>query len=152
MTYTHKNPTIKDRLLFAASLAAAQGQRWTEMRVAVFDVILRQDKPITAYQIIDKLSVQLGRTIKPTSVYRSLDALCALGLAVKIESLNAFMACEHPEEKHQHVFLVCQQCGSADELADHAVSKRLSDDAAHQGFKIERQVLELQGACRTCRE
>ena len=92
------------------------------MREAVFACILNQDKPVTAYQLIDQLSKAQNKDIKPASVYRSLDALCELGMVVKIESLNAFMACAHPEHHHEHVFLVCH-IGLRDELADHAVSK-----------------------------
>jgi Fur family transcriptional regulator, zinc uptake regulator len=139
------------KILHAAEhLSKEKGYRWTEMRKAVFECVIDQDKPITAYQLIDQLSTQQNKNIKPASVYRSIDALCAVGLVVKIESLNAFMACAHPEHHHDHVFLVCRTCGSTDELADHSVSKRLNADATHQGFKIERQVLELQGACREC--
>lgn len=139
------------RLLQAAeNLSKEKGHRWTEMRESVFACILHQDKPVTAYQLIDQISKVQNKDIKPASVYRSLDALCELRLVVKIESLNAFMACAHPSHHHEHVFLVCRSCGSADELADHSISKRLNADASHQGFKIERQVLELQGACRTC--
>lgn len=137
-------------LQVAEQISKERGHRWTEMRAAVFACVLDQDKPVTAYQLIDQLSKKQNKDIKPASVYRSLDALCELGFVVKIESLNAFMACAHPEHHHEHVFLVCRQCGAADELADHSVSKRLSADATHQGFKIEKQVLELQGSCRDC--
>lgn len=135
----------------AERLSKEKGHRWTAMREAVFSAILDQVKPITAYQLIDLISEKQRKDIKPASVYRSLDALCALGFVVKIESLNAFMACTHQGHHHEHVFLVCRACGSADEVIDHSVSKILSADASHQGFKIERQVLELQGACRDCR-
>lgn len=140
----------KKLLRAAEQLSKEKGHRWTEMREAVFSCILNQDKPVTAYQLIDQISEIQQKDIKPASVYRSLDALSTLGLVVKIESLNAFMACAHPDHHHEHVFLVCRSCGSTDELADHSVSKRLNADAAHQGFKIERQVLELQGACQNC--
>lgn len=141
----------KKMIHIAEELSKERGFRWTDMRQSVLGCILDQDKPITAYQVIEKLSIEKNKGIKPASVYRSLDALCELGLVVKIESLNAFMACAHPDHHHEHVFLVCRTCGSADELADHSVSKRLNADASYQGFKIERQVLELQGACRDCR-
>lgn len=141
----------KKLLQAAEQMSKEKGHRWTEMREAVFACVLDQKKPVTAYQLIDQLSKKQKKDIKPASVYRSLDALCELGLVVKIESLNAFMACAHPEHHHEHVFLVCRQCGNADELADHSISKRLSTDATHQGFKIEKQVLELQGSCRDCR-
>jgi Fur family zinc uptake transcriptional regulator len=147
------NKTQKNKrqcLDFAAQIAESKGQRWTDMREAVFSCIIDQEKPVTAYQLIDQISQKQNKDIKPASIYRSLDALNQLGLVVKIESLNAFIACSHLDHHHEHVFLICRQCGSADELADHSVSKKLGADASNQGFKIERLILELQGACRDC--
>lgn len=140
----------KALLEHAAARAEKQGQRWTPMRADVYDGLLEHDLPITAYKLLEYLSAKHGKDIKPASIYRSLDALCMLGLVAKIESMNAFSACRHPEEKHQHVFLVCDGCGHTDELADHGIAAKLTDDAAHHGFRTQRQVLELHGTCKDC--
>jgi len=137
-------------LQLAQYLSKEKGHRWTEMRQAVFACILAQLKPITAYQIIAQISKKQKKDIKPASVYRSLDALCELSLVVKIESMNGFIACTYPERHHEHVFFICRMCGSADEFADHTINKILNTDASHHGFKIERKLLELQGACHNC--
>jgi Fur family zinc uptake transcriptional regulator len=137
-------------LRHAAGRAAAEGSRWTDTRADVYGALLDAGGHISAYQLIDKLAAQTGRDVKAPSVYRALDALCALGLAVRIESLNAFRACAHPEEDHQHVFLVCDGCGHTDEIADHGIGGRLAKDAAAHGFTAARQVLELHGSCSTC--
>jgi Fur family zinc uptake transcriptional regulator len=141
---------INNLIKSAARMATEQGHRWTEMREAVFACALDQDKPVTAYQIIELLSKKQKKDIKPASVYRSLDALCELGLIVKIESLNAFVVCAHPDHHHQHIFLICKECGTADELEDHMIGKKLSSDAHQHGFKIDRHILELQGVCKSC--
>ncbi len=149
----HSNQSQKKKyqcLDFAVQIAESKGHRWTDMREAVFSYILDQKKPVTAYQLIEKISQRKNKDIKPASIYRSLDALSHLGLVVKIESLNAFIACSHPDQHHEHVFLICRQCGSADELTEHTVSKKLKATASNQGFKIERQILELQGSCHDC--
>jgi Fur family zinc uptake transcriptional regulator len=144
--------TKKEMLSIAEKMALQKGHRWTAMRKEVMACLLAQTKPITAYQLLEKLAQHLQKTINPPSVYRALDALITLGVVVKIESLNAFVACTHPHHhhNHHHVFLICRQCGTADELVDQQMSKRLSADAKAQGFKIERQILELQGACQNC--
>lgn len=141
---------IKHLVSFAARRAAEEGQRWTEMRAHVYEALLAQESQATAYQLIAVLSEKLKKDLKPASVYRALDALCALGVVVRIESLNAFRACAHPEHQHQHVFLVCDSCGMADEIADHGIGRKLTRDAAEHGFRTARQVLELHGACRGC--
>lgn len=139
-------------MAYARDLSAAQGQRWTEMRALSYEALVTCRAAMTAYQLIDRLSHKTGRDIKPASVYRALEALSALGLIVKIESLNAFRACCSPREKHQHVFLVCGSCGHTDEMADHGIATRLTKDAQSHGFRTSRQVLELHGDCQSCQK
>ena len=132
-------------MAFAEFRARQQGQRWTDTRVQVYEALLSAGKPVTAYQLVEQLAV------KPTSVYRSLDALTSLGLIAKIESLNTFIACQHPDHDHQHVFLVCDDCGQIDEIADNSISNKIAQDAATKGFKAQRQILEVHGSCQGCR-
>lgn len=134
----------KALLAFAEFRARQQGQRWTDTRVQVYEALLGAGAPVTAYQLVEQLAV------KPTSVYRSLDALMGLGLIAKIESLNTFIACQHPDHDHQHVFLVCKRCGMIDEIADHGISRKITQDAASKGFKAQRQILEVHGDCQDC--
>lgn len=146
----HTPHSYKKRLLEAEHIVLEAGQRWTEMRSHVLEAIIKHAKPLTAYQIIDILSEKLGRDVKPASVYRSLDALASLGLIVRIESMTAYAACQHPHENHHHIFLVCRECGIADELVDEVAAHSLSSAATHLGFSIEKQVMELQGYCKSC--
>jgi Fur family transcriptional regulator, zinc uptake regulator len=143
----------KDELIAYAEKRAAQlRQRWTAPRAEAYDALLDHTAPITAYALLEYLSTRHGRDIKPASVYRALEALCDIGIVVKIESLNAFRACRHPQEDHRHLFLVCDGCGHTDEIADHGIGEKLSHAAAAHGFKTGRQVLELHGICRGCRK
>jgi Fur family zinc uptake transcriptional regulator len=135
----------------AALYAKANGQRWTEMRRAVYAHLLAQTQPITAYQILADLAKKLQKDIKPASIYRSLDALCGLGLLIKIETINAYLACRHHDHQpHQHVFLICDQCGHIDEITDITIGRQLLKTAAQKGFKASRQVIELRGDCLAC--
>ena len=75
----------------------------------------------------------------PPTVYRALDFLLEQGLIHKLESLHAFVGCDHPEHPHSSEFLICVDCGEVAELEDAAVDRslasvapgeRLSDPAA----------------------
>lgn len=134
----------KTLLSFAEFRARQQGQRWTDMRAHVYGALLDATVPLTAYEIVKQLRV------KPPSVYRSVEALIELGLIAKIESLNTFIACQHPDHEHQHVFLVCDHCGNIDEIADHGISSKITTNAATKGFKASRQILEVHGECLRC--
>ena len=151
MKKTDSTSTKKDMLRFAQEEAKRQGHRWTETREQVLESLLDAAQPITAYQLMDKVAKRNDRLVQPASVYRSLEALIALGVVARVESINAFIVCQHPQEHHQHVFLVCDHCGQIDEIADCSISSKLTKDAASKGFKASRQILELHGDCKTCR-
>ena len=144
------NNQFDSLIAYGQKLAKEAGHRWTENRTNVYAAILAAKKPITAYAVLEAVSKTTATDMKPASIYRSLEALCQLELVVKIESLNAYVACHHPHEKHQHVFLVCDDCGNTAEIADQGVAKHLKQHANQHGFNTMRQVLELHGSCQEC--
>jgi hypothetical protein len=71
----------------------------------------RSERPLSAYTILDQLRDQGFRA--PLQVYRALDKLVEFGLVHRLESLNAFVACRHPDcEDHETIaFMICEKCG-----------------------------------------
>ena len=134
----------------ARSVCEQQGQRFTSLRQAVLELVWSCHKPVGAYEIIDLLSEREERRIMPPTVYRALDFLVDLGLVHKISSINAFIGCPFPEERHNHIFLLCRQCGGALECSTEKLSGPLQQLAAQQGFKLETQNIELSGLCPCC--
>ena len=128
----------------------ASSEQWTAMREAVFVELARHSGPASAYQIADDLSKARGKRVAPNSVYRILDLFVAHGLAVKIESANAFIANAHPGEVHDCVFLVCDACGSASHVDSEDIGQALRAIATSQKFQAERPVLEIRGICKEC--
>lgn len=126
-----------------------------EQRVAA--ALRTFDKPASAYDIIAKLKDE-GLTAPPT-VYRALNRLIEKGLAHRLESLNAFIACAHdhsgdtcsnPGHGKSAIFAVCKTCGSVTEFADDVVTSRLRGWADDAGFELSGMTLELRGVCATC--
>lgn len=120
----------------------------------VLDLLHKQDKPLSAYDILDKLR---AKGIKaPPTVYRALDALVQRGLVHRIESLNAFVAChDHADASHtKHIarFFVCRICGVVEEIHDQGLSTLIAGLGAKLAFHIEREILELIGLCHKCRD
>ena len=116
MSEHHTKPQL---MAFAVQKAKESHQRWSETREQVFSALLDVEQPISAYDLAAKVAGMFSRQVNAMSVYRALDALCAMGLAVRVESLNAYLPCKHMEEDaHQHVVLVCDACGNADEIED----------------------------------
>jgi Fur family zinc uptake transcriptional regulator len=142
------------RLDVDAAIAACRlkGAQMTPLREAVLSALWSADRPLGAYDLRDMLAKELGREIAPPSIYRTLDFLCEQGVAARIESRNAYVACEHPDHDHACVFLVCESCGDAVEIENPKVERLIDEDADRLGFTIKHRVLELFGFCGRCQK
>ena len=69
--------------------------QFTPLRRKVFEFLLRDHKPLGAYEILDLLREE-GFASTPPIAYRVLDFLMEQGFVHKIQGLNAFVACSHP--------------------------------------------------------
>ncbi|MFO1033789.1 MAG: Fur family transcriptional regulator [Hyphomicrobiales bacterium] len=116
----------------------------------VLDAISGTAAPQSAYDILDKLR---GRGLKaPLQVYRALERLMELGLVHKLESLSAFVACQHPAGEGQAatIFLICESCGAVAERTSACVSGDLAGLARQDGFRVSHSNIEIKGRCGRC--
>jgi Fur family transcriptional regulator, zinc uptake regulator len=134
----------------ADALCAAQGARLTDLRRAVLELVWRGHEPVGAYALLDALK-QSHPNAAPPTVYRALEFLAAHGLIHRIESRNAYIGCDHPEQPHAGQFLICAKCSNAAEIDDPSVTRALSKSASGLGFAVTRQTVELSGLCSSCR-
>ncbi len=133
----------------AEQVCLARGARLTPIRKAVLAEIWAGHEATKAYDLISRLST-VGNVIKPPTIYRALDFLLAHGLIHRIESLNAFIGCDHPEIAHQAILMICDHCGTINEQSSEALNQLLSQISDVQQFKISRQSIELHGTCSHC--
>jgi len=137
---------------FVAAVEAAcatRGLRLTPLRLRVLELVAAEAKPVKAYDLLDRLRGEQGSAAPPT-VYRALDFLLEHGFIHKLESINAFVGCHHPDEAHQVPFLICDVCASAVELCDERVATLLGSQARERGFVPRAQTLEVHGVCAAC--
>ena len=116
----------------------------------VLDALTGATGPLSAYGILDKVR---GEGIRaPLQIYRALDKLVEMGLAHRLESLNAFVACAHAHDHHEGLaaFAICESCGRVDEFADDVVEERLDGWSRSTGFAPERTTIEIRGHCKAC--
>lgn len=108
-----------------------RGLRLTEIRARVLGLVADAGKPIKAYDLLDKVREGEGAgAAAPPTVYRALDFLLANGFIHKLESVNAFVACHHPNAaQHSAPFLICDGCHKAVELEDEHVVATLDAQA-----------------------
>ena len=129
-----------------------RGLQMTALRREIAGILADAAQPLGAYVIIQKLSDAQGRIVAPPTVYRTLDFLVENGFVVKIESRQAYLACDHIGHAHDHhgVLLSCVKCGRSDEIDSAAVDHEIAALAAGRSFKVERKVFEVDGVCADC--
>jgi Fur family zinc uptake transcriptional regulator len=126
-----------------------QAIRLTPIREQVLRLVVVEGKPIKAYDLLERLREAHARAAPPT-VYRALDFLLDNGFIHRLESLNAFVGCGHPEAVHDSQFLICDCCDATVELEDQSVVEQLRVAAEAQGFHASSQTIEVHGMCLDC--
>ena len=96
----------------AINFCKDNGHRVTNPRIEVLKIISKSKKPIKAYDILNILSKKIINP-KPPTVYRAIEFWEKFNFVHKIESLNAFTACEAGHLHEGSQFLICDDCGVA---------------------------------------
>ena len=142
--------SVDDSISLAEARCASAGERLTPARREAYLTMLAQDRPLSAYDLIAVLEEQKGKKIAPLTVYRHLDFLMRVGLVHRLESTHSFVACEHPDHVHESHYLLCNECGKADEVESQALGSLLDEIADRRGFKPENAIVEVKGLCGDC--
>jgi Fur family transcriptional regulator, zinc uptake regulator len=152
MTAHHHAHHAGDDLVVAARVALERsGEQWTDMRQSVFEALAGfEQRPASAYDIAEKVSMQQGRRVAANSVYRILDLFVGANLARRVESANAYVANDHPDCLHDCIFLVCDGCGQTTHIDNDAIAGDVRSAASKAGFDPVRPVIEVHGRCAEC--
>lgn len=135
----------------ARRLCEERGQRLTPLREQVLQLVWESHQALGAYAILERLAaIEPGRRLAPPTVYRALEFLQENGLVHRINSLNAFIGCQHPQESHQTQFLICRHCASVVEIVDADASTAIEQAARGAAFAPESVFVEITGLCPAC--
>ncbi|WP_421998803.1 Fur family transcriptional regulator [Reyranella sp.] len=141
---------IEDAVAAAEKLCAEKNLRFTPLRRRVLELVWSSHKPVGAYALLEALrNEDLGSA--PPTVYRALDFLIENGLIHRIERMNAFVGCSHPGQTHRGFFLICGECGNAEELHSDGLAESIAASAGRRGFTAREMTLEVTGTCGDCR-
>ena len=141
---------IEKALSRAETICTNKGLRLTQLRKKVLELVWQSHGPAKAYDILDQLAHKEGNA-KPPTVYRSLDFLTQNGLVHKLNSLNAYIGCSHPNEIHACYFLICDQCSEVKECCNSQLDDAIKHTAANSNFVSSQVVVEIKGLCEHCR-
>ena len=131
-----------------------QGLRLTNKRKQVLSGLLKADKAMSAYEIVDYCKNEFGAAMPAMSVYRILDFLGNEHLVHKLNSSNKYIACSHITCDHGHdvtQFLICDQCQRVKEInISQAMIGQLRKNVEDAGFHLTSPQLEMKCLCEHC--
>ncbi len=130
----------------------AKPNKLTHNQQVVIDVLRETGQPLSAYQILDIDAVRDSGLKAPLTIYRALDKLVEKGLAHRIESLNAFVACEHEPHSEPAAFMICTVCRTTIEFSTGSLRRSIAQHARRHGFTMATMHLEVSGHCEACAE
>ena len=151
-THCRGRHSARERVALAVSICEGRGVQMTEQRRRILELLWASGRPTGAYELIEAVKLRDSRPVGPPTVYRALEFLMAQGLVSRIESLNAYVPCAHPERDHDCLFFICGGCRASVELEDPRIGGLLAEDAAVLGFVATRRMVEVQGTCARCAE
>jgi Fur family zinc uptake transcriptional regulator len=153
--HPHEALGLSGRALAAELSAAegqcqAEGQKLTPARRRVLELLMRAGHPMKAYDLISTFGAGDDGPAKPPTVYRALEFLERRGLAHRIESLSAYVACRRGQGGHAAAFLICDCCGKTQEV-EAPLDAALHQLAEESGYALTSVAIEAHGRCAACR-
>ncbi len=125
----------------------------SELRKDILFILHKNQKPISAYEILEELKNKRPKA-KPPTVYRVLKWLINKNLIHRIESENTYILCSklNKKETHKNILLLCLICKTTYEIEARETINAIKKFAFQYQFLIDDTILELKGHCNKCQQ
>ena len=126
------------------------GHRLTPQRVAIWEVVRKGGRHLTAEQIAEEVQERLPE-VNLSTVYRTLQLLVSLDLVseTRLDTKHSYYEVA-PESVHHH--FVCEKCGTVGHFADELVAPVAKELLSGQGFHAGSTRMTVFGLCHECAE
>lgn len=133
-----------------ARLLHEKGYRLTAQRQLILDAVCEAGGHATPDEITERVQSH-SPAINRTTVYRTLDFLCDIGLVTSTTTRGGHLTYELAG-KEQHHHLICRRCGDEETIPHKLVAPMLTAVSKAYDFQvIELTHLTLFGVCAACR-
>ena len=123
----------------------------TPSRTLVIKTLSKHKKPISAYELRDEINNKADVNINISQIYRVLEFWIDLGLIHKISSINKFLLCITPEEKHTHMLNFCTVCEKVFETCNEQMGLNLKKSTAKLDLAFNNTCsVEIPVICPQC--
>jgi len=131
-----------------------RGSRLTQKRKKVLTGLVKSNKALSAYELIDFCKQEYGESLPAMSVYRILDFLESELLVHKLNLANKYVACMHISCDHAHAvpqFLICKSCSIVKEITvEESTITDLGNTVKGAGYQLLSPQIELNCLCDNC--
>ncbi len=132
-----------------AELLRSRGLRLTAQRQLVLQAVMELGHA-TPEQVHSAVR-EVAAGVNITTIYRTLELLERLGLVTHTH-LSHGSPTYHAAGEHQHVHLVCRECGAIDEIEPELLRPLADQLAAQRGFQVDIGHVALFGVCGQCED
>tara|TARA_B100000886_G_scaffold288060_1_gene212894 strand:- start:874 stop:1308 length:435 start_codon:yes stop_codon:yes gene_type:complete len=123
----------------------------TPSRTLVIKTLSRHKKPISAYELRNEINNNGDVNINISQIYRVLEFWIDLGLIHKISSLNKFLLCTTPDEKHTHMLNFCTVCEKVFETCNKQMGLNFKKSTAKLDLSFNNtRPIEIPVICPQC--
>lgn len=133
-------------------LLSDQELKITHLRKEVLDIFLSSKKPLSAYEVLNKLKKSRPNAEPPT-VYRVIEYFVQKEIIHRIETGNKYVFCSHLENFNAHpqgILFLCEKCGSSYEIIDDDFLKFIKKFSKIHQLSINELLVEMKGICQKC--
>lgn len=130
-----------------AILLRQTGLRATSPRMAILGWLARQSRPIRVESVWKKIKI---RGIDRVTVYRTLEALDQAGLVRQVDLGHGHAHYEINDLKRHHHHLVCESCGTVQDVTVSQESQLIQRFERSHNFKTRSHTFEMFGLCADC--
>lgn len=133
-------------------LCEKQNIKLTQLRRDIFNILFTKNKPMGAYDILEKLKKKRTNAEPPT-VYRVLNYFVEKNIIHRIESQNTYICCSHltkDSSHHQAILFFCKLCQQSYEYESTDVFHSILQFSQQNHLKIDDSLIEINGICQTC--
>ncbi len=145
---------ISKAISHADEYCKSRGERLTTKRKLILSELIKSDKALSAYELIDAYQEQNKSNIPAMSVYRILDFLEDVQLVHKLNLANKYVACAHICCNHEHEipqFLICRECNHVKEISIGSTTiDEINQSVAEAGYILASPQLEMNCICNKC--
>ena len=123
----------------------------TPSRALVIKSFSKLKKPISAYELRDEINKNKDVRINISQIYRVLEFWIDIGLIHKISSINKFLLCVTPDEKHTHMLNYCTVCEKVYETCNKQMGLNLKKSTAKLDLEFNNtRSVEIPVICPQC--